>query len=652
MDNGFGSAQHWRRLRMIQSVWPIGVVVVGALSGPCSGAAEGRQNSAPRLAVPEFSTPGGVNTNGLAVRLTASTSSGVVRYTLDGSDPTAASPQYSGPIEIVDTTLLKARVFEAHSADNPTVSQTYIMMEPDLAGFSSNLPLVIIDSFGQSIPHEQKVPVSARFIDAKGARSTLAGPADFAGRGDLNVRGRSSLRYPKHSYHLQTKDETHHPLNVALLGFPKESDWILYAPYPDKTLMRDVLAYELSNRIGRYASRTRFVEVFVNESGGRLAQRHYQGVYVLEEKIKRGENRVDIRKLRPEDNTEPNIAGGYIIKKDHTDQGKMQEGVFSLLGPFPPATPPGFHSSQGNPFFYVEPKAEEITAQQKAWLRRYINTFERVLSGDHFDDPKTGYAAYIDPDSFIDHHLLVELTKNIDGFRFSTFYYMDRGGKLGMGPIWDWNLSFGNANGKEGWIPEGWYWPQLDDQQYSWFRRLFEDPDFAQNYTDRWGELRTNQFAIANIHARIDQMAELLDEAQARNYRRWRILGQNVGPNTYVGRTFSDEVNWMKRWIQTRIEWIDRQFIAAPSFSLKAGAVARGSKLELRAPTGKTYYTLDGSDPRGRGGVVSPAARLYSSAVVLNDAAAVFCRARQENRWSYPAFAKFAVAKPASITGH
>jgi hypothetical protein len=280
-----------------------------------------------------------------------------------------------------------------------------------------------------------------------------------------------------------------------------------------------------------------------------------------------------------------------------------------------------------------------------------VNRFEAALYGNSFKDPKTGYAAYIDPDSFIDHHLLVELTKNIDGFRFSTFYYKDRGGKINMGPLWDWNLSLGNANGKEGWIPENWYWPQLDDQQYSWFRRLFEDPDFAQKYVDRWGQLRTNQFAIANLHARIDQLAELLNEAQARNFRRWRILGRNISPNTYVGRSFSEEVNWMKQWIGTRVAWIDTQFLAAPSLSLKAGPVDHGSKLLFRAASGKVYFTIDGTDPRAPGGAVSPAAR-SSSALVLNDSVLVLCRAYRDNRWSYPASAKFTVGKSPSGKGN
>src|SRR5207253_9481016 len=144
-------------------------------------------------------------------------------------------------------------------------------------------------------------------------RSTLAGPADFDGRGDLNVRGHTSLRYPKHSYHFKSRDDEKNALKVPIFGFPKDSDWVLYAPYSDKTLMRDVLGYELSNQMGRYAARTKFLEVFLNVNGGKLSRRDYLGVYVFEEKIKRSKHRVDIEKLGPNDNTEPNVTGGYII---------------------------------------------------------------------------------------------------------------------------------------------------------------------------------------------------------------------------------------------------------------------------------------------------------------------------------------------------
>jgi CotH protein/Fn3 domain-containing protein len=214
---------------------------------------------------------------------------------------------------------------------------------------------------------------------------------------------------------------------------------------------------------------------------------------------------------------------------------------------------------------------------------------------------------------------------------------------LRMGPIWDWNLTFGNATGRDGFNPEGWYWSQLDDRQYSWFRRLFEDPDFVQKYADRWGQLRTNQFSVVKIHARIDELAGSLNEAQARNFRRWRVLGRTVWPNAYVGRTFNDEIAFLKQWIERRIEWMDQQFLAAPSFSLHPGSAKAGSKLELRAPKGKIYYTLDGTDPRTPGGVVSRDAHLYKSALMLNQSVTVFCRAFDAGRWSCPIRGKYAL---------
>jgi hypothetical protein len=623
------------------------VLVGGFLLLSASGA-ETQGDSSTKLAEPKFSIRGGLYTNEVSVKLSANSPSEVVRYTLDGTEPTSVSSQYSSPIQISESTLVKAKAFGSGSASSPTVTEAYSFMEPSLAAFSSNLPLIVLDTFGERVPYGQKIPVAARFVEAKTGRSSLLGSPDFEGLGELNVRGHTSLRYPKHSYHFQTKQEGLGSRKVPLLGMPKESDWVLYAPYSDKSLMRDVLGYELSNQMGRYAARTRFVEVFLNESRGKLTQRNYIGVYVFEEKIKRGKNRVNIEKLTPEEVTEPNITGGYIIKKDHSDQIDDPDRNLPMLGGSGHRKESSFRSSHGNHFYYVEPKGDEITDEQKRWLKQYIDKFEWVLHTDDFKDPKKGYAAYIDPDSFIDHQLLVELSKNIDGYRFSTFYYKDRGGRLNMGPIWDWNLGFGNANARDGFNPEGWYWSQLDDRQYSWFRRLFEDPDFAQRYVDRWGELRTNQFSVGKILARVNELAAELNEAQERNFRRWRVLGRNIWPNAFVGQSFNDEIDFLRQWIRQRIAWMDEEFMYPPSFSMRGGAINRGAKLELRARTGKIYYTLDGSDPRAPGGAVSNSAKPYKASVVLNDTATVVCRATDGTRWSYPVAAKFVVGKPAA----
>ena len=287
-------------------------------------------------------------------------------------------------------------------------------------------------------------------------------------------------------------------------------------------------------------------------------------------------------------------------------------------------------STKTNKFYYVHPEADELTGVQRAWLQNYLNQCEAAVYGRDFKDAEKGYATFLDADSFIDHHLLVEVTKNVDGFRFSTFFHKDRGGKIKMGPLWDWNLSFGNCNGKQGYMPEWWLWPQLDDKEYSWFRRLFEDPDFGQKYVDRWTELRATAFAASNLLGRVDAIATLLHEAQARNFERWPILGSAINPNWYAGDTYEEEVKWMKEWMANRLAWIDKQFLALPS------AAQANGKLSLAAPKGKILYTLDGTDPRAQGGTVSGQALTYDSPIALPPGKTLSARALHNNHWSGP----------------
>jgi hypothetical protein len=682
---------------------------------PATGltAQDGGKTSPP--AAPTFSVPGGVFTNDVSLALSSQTPSATICYTLDGSEPGASSPSYSAPILLTNSTVVRARVFASRQPAGDLAIQSYVLLEPDVIDFNSNLPLVLINTFAQEIRKHEKLAASARIIDTRRGRASIIGAADFDGRALINLRGRASLRYPKRSYTLKTVDESEDVATFSILGLPKESDWVLYAPYPDKTLMRDVLAYELSNQIGRWAPRTRFVELFLNESGGKVGRRDYLGVYVFEEKVKRDKNRVNIANLGPDDNAETKLTGGYVFKKDHSNN----DGGGGMWGPGPafqdastsrngfptgpggfPGDPEGFQpayrgtsrSTSGsssssrssrssnlivtnylgaptrrppsttsrtiirsddgdeieineeedlreyfrsgtrtNKFYYVDPEPDELTGVQRAWLQNYVNQCEAAVYSPDFKDPAKGYAAFLDPGSFIDYHLLVEVTKNVDGFRFSTFYHKDRGGKIKMGPIWDWNLSFGNCNGKQGYLPEWWLWPQLDDREYSWFRRLFEDPDFSQKYVDRWTELRATAFGASNLLGRVDALAALLQEAQARNFERWPILGSAINPNWFAGDTYAEEVNWMKEWIAKRLAWIDKQFVQAPS----ADAPADG-KLSLSAPLGKIHYTLDGSDPRAPGGAVSSQALVYESPLALPPGKTVLARAQHNNRWSGP----------------
>lgn len=396
----------------------------------------------PRADPPTVSTPGGIYKDDLTVELSAAPSA-IIRYTLDGTEPTTASSEYLGPITISDTTLLKTKAFEAEIAPSVTVARTYTMLDSNLDGFTSNLPLVVINAFGQPIIKAESIDASLTVVDTGGARSSLPATSHFEGRCEIKLRGYSSLRNPKRSFTVKTRNDSGEALDAPILGFPPESDWVLYAPYQDKTMMRDVLAYELSNEMGRYAARTRFVEVFLNRQGNKLAKRDYLGVYVFEEKIKRGKDRVAIHQLTPEDDSEPNISGGYIFKRDHSSPPMDVSFAFEEFER-------GFRTGRGLHLFFVDPKEEDITAKQKTWLTRYLNSFEKALYGPNYRDPEEGYAKYLDVDSFIDQFWIVELSKNVDGFRYSCYMFKDRGGKIRMEPIWDWNLSFGNANYHEG----------------------------------------------------------------------------------------------------------------------------------------------------------------------------------------------------------
>ncbi len=598
----------------------------------------------PRAAPPVFSKTGGVFTNTVSIDLKAKSPNAIIRYTLDGSEPKETSATYSNTIVIKDTRLLRAACFEPGLAPSLVVSHAYRMLDEDLFAFSSNLPLVVIDTFNQPIGFMDYSTASVRFISPDGSRANLLADADYDGRIDLKRRGFTSLRFPKMSFTLKMRNDDGEKVKARVFGLPDDSDWVLYAPYVDKTLIRDVLGYELSNSMGRYAPRTRLVEVFIHRSSSPLTARDYAGVYVLVEKIKRSKDRVDIAKLKPEDNTEPEISGGYILKRDH---GAMKGGR-NFGGNSPPRPSNdgvGFITPRGLHLFHVEPDEDELTEAQKKWVARYFTDFERALHGSKFTDPHEGYSKYLDVDAFIDHFWLVELTKNVDAFRYSAYLQKPRGGKIIMGPAWDWNLSFGNADYYDAYETGGWYYENLRDIEISWIYRLKQDPDFMQRCTDRWAELRRDIAAPDRLLARVDALRSQLQEAQQRNFRKWPVMGREIRPNYFVGPTYDAEINWMKIWIKDRIAWIDRQFPPVPRLSEKPGTLAPGTKLKLTAGTGEIYYTTDGTDPRARGGSKAKAAQKYSGPIAVDGTMKLNARVLNGGSWSAPTSGTFLSSK-------
>jgi hypothetical protein len=525
----------------------------------------------------------------VTVTLTTATEGATIYYTLDGRSPldeargVPAGVVYSAPISVTKAVTLRAIAWKSGWRQSDEMVERYVFLGADVRSFSSPLPLAVIDTAGKGI---SRSPTSAYsfFIDLGAAgRAALTDSAGFSGPATIHVRGESSGGFDKQQYHFETTDDRGDGKDVSILGFPPESDWVLQGQYSDKTLMRNTLPYQWSNELGRWAAHTRFIEMFLNKNDGTVTMADYVGVYVFMEKIKISPSRVNITELEPSDNAEPEVSGGYIIRKDKTG-GET------------------FTTSRGQTLTYFDPSGTQLTSAQKAWIRSYVNSFEAVLYGPNFKDPVVGYARFIDVGSFIDNHILVELTKNIDGFRLSTYYFKDRNGKLNMGPIWDYDLSLGNANYLNGWLPTGWYNVQLGEGDYPYWRRLFEDPEFKIRYADRWFAVRRDLFATARLLGIIEDYATLLDEPAQRNFDKWRILGVYVWPNWYIGKTYREEVTWMKGWLSDRLRWLDSQIAAEfapapPTFSRQGGHVEADFPLALSG-SGTIFYTVDGSDPR------------------------------------------------------
>ncbi len=382
--------------------------------------------------------------------------------------------------------------------------------------------------------------------------------------------------------------------DVSIFGMPVEHDWILTASYVDKSLCRDVLTYQLSREMGYYAVRTNYVEVVINGQ--------YQGIYILSESIKRDNGRVDIANLHPNEITPPDITGGYIFKLDKI----TGSGGGGWTSSYPP-----MENSNGQTvyFMYDYPTSDSIVPAQEAYLQAYVDSFENALAGPNFRDAINGYSRFIGKGSWLDYFFINELSKNIDAYRISTFLYKDKNKTLKAGPVWDYDIAWGNANHCDADDTTGWAYqfPCFGDgfQVPFWWQRLLQDTNYTNELKCRWSNYRQNVLSEQHIYSVIDSVAALLNESQARNFTTWPILGTYIWPNpSPQPTTYTGEIQNLKNWVHTRLLWLDANFPGRCSCSLSASiqntscnTSCDGSVIALgSSPYQKTYYWNNGSD--------------------------------------------------------
>lgn len=424
------------------------------------------------------------------------------------------------------------------------VALTALLSAPPVFGqvfTSTNLPLVVIQTAGnQTIPDEPKILASMKIIyRGPGLRNALTDTVyNYNGSIGIEIRGANSQSAPKKSYGLETlsaPDINASSQDVSLMGFPADNDWILYASAFDNSFLSNVMGYQFSRQMGRYASRSQYVEVFLNGT--------YQGLYVLGENVKRGSNRVPVSKMEPADISGDKLTGGYIVKIDNYD------GNYRWPGAFSPECRSGFQHNLEVHY----PKVGDLQSAQSTYIRQYITNFENQLHALNFD-PATGYQQYANLTSFADYFLMNEVTKNSDAYSKSTYMYKDRdskGGKLTMGPMWDLDLGYGAGfclgGDSRGWTFENNMPCTPNDQIVPfWWSYLMRDTTFVQTTQRRWAVMRQFVFSTAHVTAVVDSLTAIFQEAHARNAVRWGMSSD-----------LTSAVNAKKNFLTGRLAWMD-----------------------------------------------------------------------------------------------
>ena len=408
----------------------------------------------------------------------------------------------------------------------------------------SNLPIVVINTDGGvPIPDEPKVLATMKIIwHQDGSRNYLSdinNPEflNYDGRIGIERRGTSSQMPNKKPYGLTTlmsDDVTNN--NVSILGMPSENDWILNSLPFDQTGMRDVLSYELSEKLGQYASRRVYCEVVINGS--------YNGLYVFMEKIKVDKDRVNIQKMDENCYNQPEVSGGYITKTDKTTGGDPVAWTMQGYG--------GGWWPETADFIHHYPKPENINTSQHNYIKNvFMDLAEKA--GNHNVSIENGIPSIIDIPSFVDFMIIGEFASNVDVYAFSTFFHKDRKGKLRAGPVWDYNLTYGHDEFGNRSRYDVWQFDNDDNNGPKFWKDLFETIAFRCYFAKRWFEVTAEGMPLNynQISARMDELDQLIAEAVVRDNQRWGYMNQHAY-----------EVQAMKTWIQQRINWLNNNIMS------------------------------------------------------------------------------------------
>lgn len=616
---------------------------------PTPGAINGSEET---LRIPQrviFSQSGGIYSAPFSLMLSGAQAGQTIRYTTDGAIPTLTNNTlYTGtPITISASRHIRACLFDSIGRRSETTTHTFTFhaTDPDTLNFHTPMPILIVrenDPIRNGIPAAESplyTSCSAHLIEPHNGVARLTDAPALTSRIGLRVRGSSSASFKKKPYALTFWGEDDDDQKITIAGFPAGSDFALISCYNyDRTYLHDAFMFDLANQMGRYAPRTRFVEVFqINNETTNLAKSHYQGLYVLAERIRAGNDRLPVNSVvAAGDTNPPTLSGSYIFKADRVDADE-----------FSWRTTKNFPSSDGRYMVLYRPKLDKVTEAQKSYIVTAFNNFEAAAYSATPMHPESGVGRFIDIPSFIDFHIAKAFSMDVDIFTLSSYFHKDRYNKIMAGPVWDFDRSLGpygydeavRTNVKK-WA--AWTFSSDPFKRSDFWGKLHEQPAFQRLYWDRWFELRETVFSATNLTATAQRLKALIpDEAAERDYVAWKQR-----PSQAEGTTHTGQVNWMIDFVVNHAAWWDQCFtqkcslIRAPTLTFAPAQEAQMlANLTFNAPNGNLiYFTLDGSDPTLWNNQPAPTAHVCppGRSIQLTNSVHVFARAYDSSRgfWS------------------
>ncbi len=615
-----------------------------------------------------YSEPQNIVTAPFTLTLSGNLTGQTIRYTTNGAEPSfTTGTLYAGPIAVSASLHIRARVFDAVGRSGETATAQYTFAAADAAtlNFATALPILVLretDPVLNGIPTAESTNYTAcsvQLIEPVGGTACLTSAPALTARAGIHIRGSSSSGFPKKPYALSFWGEDNDDKKLEISGFPAGSDFALITCYSyDRTYMHDALLFDLSRQIGRYAPRTRWVELFAigNETDA-LSAAKYVGLYVIEERIKAGAGRVPIDDIvSPAEVSQPNLSGSYLFKTDRNDADEFYW-----------RTARNFPNSLGRYMVLAYPKTDTVQPEQSRYIVDAFNAFEDTVYGSAPMNPTNGVGTLIDLPSWVDFHIYKMFSMDVDLLTLSSWFHKDRSGKIMAGPLWDFDRSLGPYGYSEASFPnvkrwDAWTFSPEPFIRGDFWGKLHAQPAFQRLYWDRWLELRRGTWSESNLVATIDRLKAQIPEAAAeRDIVKW---GQR--PSQQFGTTHPSEVLWLTWFVTNHAAWIDQNLYAKCSL-LKAVTLSQGScvrpagtrvNVTLTAPEGNQIrYTLDGTDPALWNNQPHPSALSCASGTTLSLLSPTLLYARAYNsadsRWGLAARAEYLIggryAQPGDI---